>query len=50
MTKKDLLEAIEDMPIDAEVLIHLPIYEYPSITRIEGIEYLERPNKIIIKC
>ena len=48
MTKKDLLEAIEDMPEDAEV--YMEIYDYGSrcYKTVEEIEFYESINEITL--
>ena len=49
MTKKELLEAIKDMPEDAEIIIS-PSYEYPFLAKILEVQYDPKPNKIFILC
>ena len=48
MTKKDLLEAIEDMPMDAKIMIwEVDYYGNPAeISEITTIEYNNLHNRI----
>ena len=46
LTKKDLLEAIEDMPMDAK--IHIEIWDYGTVCTalVSEVKYDDRANTI----
>lgn len=46
LTKKDLLEAIEDMPMDAEVMIVEDYYN--NLTSAFRVSFDEKSNTIIL--
>ncbi len=45
MTKKDLLEAIEDMPMNAEILIKVDIFTFKPI---RDVGFNKEFNEIVI--
>ena len=45
LTKKDLLEAIEDMPMDAEILIEVDIFTF-ELARNVGVN--KELNQIVL--
>ena len=47
MTKKELLEAIKDMPMDAEIGIIYILYDGTK-TPLTDIEYNEKYNEILL--
>lgn len=51
MTKKDLLEAIEDMPMDAKIRIEGCCYDGTPFSEIaEEIAYVKTFNEIKLLC
>ena len=46
MTKKELLEAIKDMPMDAEVYMEIYDYGTRAYKAVEEIEYYKPINRI----
>lgn len=46
LTKKDLLEAIEDMPMDAEIYMEIYDYGMRVYKAVEDIEYYKPINRI----
>ena len=49
LTKKDLLEAIEDMPMDARISMEIWDYGTQCIKALEEVSY-DRDNNIIDLC
>ena len=48
MTKKELLEAIKDMPEDAEVFMEIYDYGLRCYKAVEEIEFYEPINEILL--
>ena len=48
LTKKDLLEAIEDMPMDAEIGINYFICNSSTKVAVTDVEYDKVNNEIIL--
>ena len=48
MTKKELLEAIKDMPEDAEVFMEIYDYGLRCYKAVEEIEFWEPVNEILL--
>lgn len=49
LTKKDLLEAIKDMPMDARISMEIWDYGTQCIKALEGVSY-DKDNNIIDLC
>ena len=45
MTKKDLLEAIEDMPMDTIVQLETDLW---VLEDIKGVRYYEEENRVVL--
>ena len=48
LTKKDLLEAIEDMPMDAEIGMKIFIFNSTTKVVVSDVEYDKVNNEILL--